>query len=86
MGTHLRSRLRFGSSLDRSLTLAAQCSMLWDIMSGALGELEARWTIGNFGHGMPCPYISRLPTDLSGRSMLPSALARNVSLFMKWGT
>ena len=37
--------------------------------------LEARWTIGNFGHGMPCPYISRRPTDLSGHSMLcPPAL------------
>ena len=58
--------------------------MLWDIKGGA-HELEARWTIGNFGHGMPCPYISRLPTDLSGRSMLPSALARNVSVSMKCG-
>ena len=38
MGTHLRSWLRFGSSLDRSLTLAAQCSMLWDIMSGGRAE------------------------------------------------
>ena len=27
-------------------------------------DLEARWTIGNFGHGMPCPYISRHPIDL----------------------
>ena len=27
-------------------------------------DLEARWTIANFGHGMPCPYISRRPTDL----------------------
>ena len=27
-------------------------------------DLEARWTIGNFGHGMPCPYISRQPIDL----------------------
>ena len=26
--------------------------------------LEARWTIGNFGHGMPCPYVSGHPTDL----------------------
>ena len=26
--------------------------------------LEARWTIGDFGHGMPCPYMSRHPTDL----------------------
>ena len=33
-------------------------------------DLEAGWTIGNFGHGMPCP----------------PALARNVSVFMKWST
>ena len=33
-------------------------------------DLEARWTIGNFGHSMLCP----------------PALARNESIFMKWST
>ena len=26
--------------------------------------VEARRTIGNFGRGMPCPYIPKRPTDL----------------------
>ena len=49
--------------------------------------VEARWTVGNFGHGMPCPYVARRPTDLLGHSMLcPPARARNASVFMKWST
>ena len=59
-----KPRQRFGSPPHRSLILAARGSTLWDIEGGALGSLEARWTIGNFGHGMPCPYISRHSTDL----------------------
>ena len=35
-------------------------------------HVEAGCTVGNFGHGMPCPYFSRRPTDLSGQHAVPA--------------
>ena len=36
--------------------------------------LEARWTIGNLGHGMPCPYTFRCPVDVQQEWLYPPAL------------
>ena len=60
----------------------------WERRSLSRVNLEAGWTIGNFGQGMPCPYISRQPTDPGaeqfgrGAACCARLLGRNVTLFM----
>ena len=67
---HSGSSFAFAPRTARSAERVADLSSPFHKFGHVYLDLEARWTIGNFGHGMLCP----------------PALARNVSVFMKWTT